>query len=286
MKKNVRFSLFSCVLITLFSNCSKSDNYISNDDSNDFKTRSLVYALGFDTTGVKIDGDRIIVENDIVLYKSKLSGTTPRQAAAFSGPLLIEDGQIKYFVPSNLSNADAIESAFYEYSQVGTTPTPPFGTSINIFSFVRVYSEAEANVVFKTYSSSNLNDYGFAEFPTLLSPLPAPNLPYNRLRTGKFISININAWNNIGFSQKKFLVAHEFGHAIGLRHTDWRKAEPESAYQNGVVIGAYTVPGTINTIANPDPNSVFNSGSGTTPFEWLGFTSFDKLAISYVAGGK
>lgn len=275
-------------LITVFfSGCSKSIDLERNiEDDNLTEVKSLVSTLGFDTVNLKLDGDKIIVEGDILLYKSKLSKTTPRQASGFQGPLIADNNMIKYFIPQALSNADAIESAFNEYGSLQVPSNFPILLPSAAFYFTRVYSEAEANVVITTYYSDNLKNYGYADFPTLLPALGIPHVPYPRLRTGKYISINVNAWNNINWSQKKFLIAHEFGHAIGLRHTDWKRSEPASAYENGVLIGSYTIPFTPNSSKNPDPNSVFNSGSGTTPFAWNGFTNFDKTAIFYVANGK
>lgn len=294
MKKNkFKSSLIitSLALATFLSSCSKNE-YLDNAsiDGDLIEVKSLVSSLGFDTVGIKFDDDKIIVEGDILLYKSKLSKSTPRQASGFNGPLLIDNSTVKYYIPSNITDGDAIVSALGEYGALMVNRlVAPNGTPIGlpefIFNFVRVYSENEATVVFRTYYSQNLGEYGYADFPTRLPGLGSPYLPNPRLKTGKYISINLNAWNNVGWSQKKFFIAHEFGHAIGLRHTNWKSGESEYVNFNGVSIGAYTVPGTGNGSTNPDPNSVFNSGSGTTPFVWNGFTNHDKLAISYVAAG-
>lgn len=290
MKKNKfesKYAIAYFILITILSSCSKNRDLDKIPLESDLiEVRSLVNNLGFDTVGIKFDNDKIIVEGDIVLYKSKLSKSTPRQASGFQGPLIADNSLIKYFIPQSLSNVDAIESAFNEYALLVVPSNFPILFPVAPFNFTRVYSESEANVIIRTYYSGELKDYGYADFPTLLPPLDVPYVPYPRLRTGKYISINVNAWNNINWSQKKFLIAHEFGHAIGLRHTDWKRSEPSSSYVNGVLIGSYTVPFTPNSSKNPDPNSVFNSGSGTTPFTWSGFTNFDKTAIYYVAAGK
>ena len=41
------------------------------------------------------------------------------------------------------------------------------------------------------------------------------------------------SFRNLNPASQKFLVAHEFGHMIGLRHTNWRMGESETGSYNG-----------------------------------------------------
>ncbi|MDP3971644.1 MAG: M57 family metalloprotease, partial [Candidatus Nanopelagicales bacterium] len=77
------------------------------------------------------------------------------------------------------------------------------------------------------------------------------------------------AYESYTASEKLFVMAHEFGHTIGFRHTNWNVttedcgAEPENPY-GAIIVG--------NTPAT-DALSVMNKCSGGT--EWSGFSFWD-----------
>ena len=102
------------------------------------------------------------------------------------------------------------------------------------------------------------------------SNVAATQLPSSAGSFGKYILIN-TAYTGTGLttSAKKFAMAHELGHAIGLRHTD-------SGDANDVYSGISCYGSTSYT----DPNSVFKS---IIPYNqaWTDFTTCDKTVINY-----
>lgn len=269
-----KFLLF--ITIGLMLSCSKDPLQLDNLENSEIIDK--VKRLGFNVDNIRVNGDTIIVEDDIVLYKSKLLSSPPRQATVYPGPhILAGFSSIKFYISPSLTDHPTIISALDEFSNAqakvqgffpGTTMVSTSG-----ITFQEVTSSANADLIISDYYELS-STCGFAEFPTLI---PSGNMiAYDEIKVGKNININNYHWNNLNASQRKFLIAHEFGHAIGLRHTNWKATESQNAIVNGVSIGAYTVTNTPSG-NNPDPNSIFNSG--TCGHNWNGFTRYDVRAI-------
>lgn len=100
--------------------------------------------------------------------------------------------------------------------------------------------------------------------------LPNPRLAEATLpsggRPGATILVNLDAASNRTFtmSQKTHAAAHELGHTIGFRHTNW-DALGESARIH--------IPGTPDT----DPDSVMNGA--TAGQDWMGLSTADRTAL-------
>lgn len=269
------------MLITMFcfSNCSKQEVII--DESTLSNLSSIIHQLGYDTTGISYRGDTITVEGDIILYKSNLSNTTPRQASMFPRSYTAVR-PIKYYIPPIITDEASIVSAMEAISSVERPPefkVPPLASEYLSLGFTKVNTPAEADLIFVAFNEQS-KTCGSADAPTVVPNLPIVAIA--QLKIGKNIRLNLFHWNTLSSSQRKFLVAHELGHSLGLRHTNWRGSEPEYVYVGGLGVGAYSVPGTSNNSNNPDNNSVFNMN--TCGNNWSGFTTADKKALWFVAG--
>ena len=82
---------------------------------------------------------------------------------------------------------------------------------------------------------------------------------------GNIMRIDINLFNGILPAQQVYIIAHEIGHLVGLRHSD-----SSASSQHILIPGTYTI----------DPNSIMNSGSFPVP-SWTNFHYLDLLAIRY-----
>lgn len=262
------FFLSSLILI----GCKKNNNTDLPESFSDEKIEELVSKLGFETGGIEIIGDTIRVEEDIILFKSKLLKTLPRQAIITNQQVELKQ-PIKYHIVSPASSigytdneVQAIHSAIAQFSSVSV---PGYGSKTINFQYTN--SVAEADLVFwHMWNVPQSNTCAQATWPTISG---------NELTIGESIWFNHyttqghNGNPPLTVSQLTFLAAHEIGHALGIRHTNWRGREPEFSGN----IGAYGVPGTNNSLNNPDPISVFNAG--TCGYQWFGFSTDDQKAI-------
>jgi len=281
------------LFLALFAlSCSKES--VEQNVTQDENIASLIGKLGFSTNSIITKGDSIWVEGDMLLLKSKLLKTSPRQATLFQGKYnLVGNANdnigsfIKYYISPNLADHNSIQSALEEFQNVSANVLAGFPVGSvqyvkNSMSVTKVLDPSQANIIIEEYYKDDKR-YGYGEWPTYI---PAPNMiSFAKLVVGNKIHLNSLYWNGLSSAQKKYLVAHEFGHTIGLRHTDWKGKESEYEYVNGALVGAYTVINTPNNSNNPDPSSVFNSGgTGGVP-NWAGFTYNDIKAIFYTTNG-
>jgi len=266
----MRTLFYTTVFLLFLTGCSK--NPIEKEgrlDLSDKDLSNIVSTLGFDTTGMSVFGDTILVEGDIILYKSLLAKTRPRQATTTTVTGYSKT-HLRIFVPQSLaSEENLILDAFREFTKARAE-----GSTTNLtFEITRAVTVGDVLIRYTTLKDSP-GVCAFAEFPTVSG---------SNLNVGRNITINSRQWRNLNSSQKKQLIIHEFGHCIGLRHTNWiGLGESAGSYVNGQYIGAYTVPGTPNSTTNPDPLSVFNGG--TCGHSWNGFSEYDKVAINYLQG--
>ncbi len=278
MKINLYFIAFACSIIGIQS-CSKDDSTISPIEDENIKIKSAVAELGFDTAGIVIKGEDIFVEEDIVLKKSHLFKALPRQAVIAENNLIGTNSyklkSFKYCISTTLTHHSPVEDAMDEFRSFLS----------GFVTLTRVFNEADADLVIRGYTEYS-STCGYAVWPTIVIPIPIGTS--KALLVGDSININLYQWANLSNSKRKALIAHEVGHAIGIRHTNWRLySELEYFPSPGgyyTTYGAYTVPNTNNTSLDPDPNSIFNARNcGRT---WSsGFTQNDKRAIAYVALG-
>ncbi len=281
MRKFIIIPLFASVL--LFSNCSKDDqskNAVEESAQDpDQLIKDGLKALGFNYDDVEINGDTIIVEGDIILYKSKLlDKTKPRQATTHAFPFIkYDDLFLKVYIQPQSgstgftsSEIAVIKSGINEFLSSNFPPTMGF------FSITYTTNSADPHSVSVVQANLPSNVCGQADFPSAVI-----DNGFNAVQIGGNLRINIGQFrNNLNDSQRKFLIVHEFGHMLGFRHTNWRTDEPQ--YSGGY--GAYGIPVTGNSSANPDPNSVFNSY--TCGYSWNGFSDADIHSIKFITRGQ
>lgn len=108
----------------------------------------------------------------------------------------------------------------------------------------------------KVINDNSISAYAVAE-------IPSNNNPGFRIR------INMNLFNTLTNSQKIYILTHEIGHCLGLRHTNWL-SDGEGSF------GTTLIPGTPQT----DHFSIMNSGNyhSSVP-SFTSMANYDKIAV-------
>lgn len=275
MKTNKILNLSLLIILLLVVSCRK----VSDDDkpklTQNQELLSYIKSLGFSESVIKDLGDEYQVDGDIsfpkdmkipsnksikvenpLTFNSKLM-TTPivgrsKISQTYTGHLVGETNRINVRISINPNLTDLINE---------------------INGAIDLWNNVENSAIYFSIVSSgsydieirkaSINGYGVAYFPLNGS-------------AGALVRINSESMANAGLTsiQKKAVIAHELGHCIGFRHTDWQGRESTNgADEIGTQVTAIEVPNAGGT----DANSIMNSGSNNTLSGFL--SDKDKLAL-------
>jgi hypothetical protein len=267
MKNLKLLSLFALAGATLsFSSCSKKEEAVVTPDAVSKDVMAQITALGFSAQGAKAVEGGYVVEGDMLL--------TPELLASAPGYSTLRVGDEEQYRTTNLvtglprvltvsisssfpsAYVSAIDEAIRRYNAAGLRLT-----------FRRVTSGAQLPVKY----SSNLGPGVLGQsggFPSGGNPAPGFTLVPSVIN-----SSNVNYIATI--------MAHEMGHCIGMRHTDYYNRAYScggSASNEGASsVGAVLIPGTPST-AEPNSWMLACVGNGVN----RPFTANDLTALNYI----
>ena len=218
---------------------------------------------GFDTVGVEDRGDHLIVERDIVIAKADIArwGTdsfTPHDTLAprfqWRTTNIVSQSTIVEGMRVDLSGLDAVpdwqtaaRQAMAEWNSVGN-------------STLYFVEGGPADITVSTFSPSNCLVAAQASWPSGGSP-------------GNTIVVNPGFCGTNTAGTRKRNMAHELGHTIGLRHTNWQTNDCTFPPCQEGSEGAIQIAGTPAT----DNASVMNGS--TASVSWSGFSTYDRIAV-------
>lgn len=247
------------------TSCQNEEEVTSSSEISE-QTINAIKTMGFSTQNVQRAEGGYLVEGDIILKESDLRDAGKVQA--------LRVGEAEQYRTTNLvtglprvitvsvdpklpaSYVAAVDEALARYNAEGIQLT-----------FQRVTSGASINLVAAPKNAQYLASAGF---PT------SAGQPHNEV---KIATRHIG--NNPNRSWLATILAHEIGHCIGFRHTDYmdRSYSCGGGYTNegASTVGAIQVPG---TPASADPNSWMLAciGSGQN----RPFNTNDKTALGYL----
>lgn len=238
-KEYLKVSIIAGMVCMLSYSCKKGEDK-HQEVANPKAEAVLAYikSMGFPASSIKDIGEEYLVEGDISFPKNMAlpAPNDPKTEQYYTGYLVSPANRTNirvYVDPSMSSMLNEVNSAINQWNTVPNT---------NIHFNIVTGGSYDILV-----QDANLGAGGCGS-----ARFPKDGLP------GGLIRINKSYISGNSFEQRQRTIAHEFGHAIGFRHTNWAgNGEPQNGTDDiGTPAGAIDVPGAGGT----DPGSLMNGG--------------------------
>jgi hypothetical protein len=273
MKAFYKSLAVACVTAICLTACTKEAKEVTQDYVSD-DVLSKIQSLGFDTKGVIKTNEGYLVERDILLTAAELSA-----APTSPGLIIAQEEQYHTF---NL--VDASEHSTIKIALNNSSSTHQNAFSAALDEAIKRYNAENLSVKFRRVSSNaDITVVAFYENSNVLGSAGFPNSsgdPYNQIRMNTYHYSTSTGSTNVNYIGT--IIAHEMGHCIGFRHTDYMKRRyscgiggNEGQVRNGV--GAVHIPG---TPTGPDAASWMLACIGDNVNR--PFNKNDKVALAYL----
>jgi hypothetical protein len=211
--------------------------------------------LGFSPASIVDRGEFLVVEGDMLFRKADLTG--PRVDRSPAGP------RAQYHTTTLASQTKMAQGITFNLGNMTSNASWAAATR----RALQIWNASYGNKVWVSETTGTA-DLQISMQSNMGNSIAQTNMPINgHLGSVMYVS---TSYNSLSSGEKTWVMVHEIGHAIGLRHTNWYgKGEGESVY------GAVHVPGTPGT--GGESASVMTQGSVRS---WSYFTPSDLLAAS------
>ena len=265
MKMKRLLVLSAIAAVFSFSSCQQEEEVTTKDEVS-AQTLDQIAAMGFNNQNVQRVEGGYLVEGDIML--------TDKQLASHYDQKALRVGESEQYRTNNLVSVGTSRTI-----RVAITTSLPSSYVAALDEAIRRYNAENLRIKFQRVSSNY--EILFSKAPSGSSYLASAGFPTNG---NPYNSVKVNSdylGSNPGTNYLASILAHEAGHCIGFRHTDYMDRSYScggSYYNEGAsTVGAVLVPG---TPSGPDPNSWMLAciGSGQN----RPFNANDKIALSYL----
>ena len=256
--------LFFIGIVVLFS-CKKEGKPVSDEVPQSVKDQ--ITALGFTAANTQKIDEGYLVEGDIIITPELLNSSPQTQFLRVGNEEQYRTTNLVKSLPRTITVSldRRIPSA---YGPVLTEMVNRYNALNLQVHFQQVSSGGQ--IVFKVAHGSYLASSGFPDAQG--NPYSTVNVNTNAIGTGTSSTF-------INYAATIF--AHEVGHCIGFRHTDYMNRAyscgGSPVNEGASTVGAIQIPG---TPAGPDPNSWMLSCIGAN--QNRPFNSNDKTALNYL----
>ncbi|HYH15577.1 MAG TPA: M57 family metalloprotease [Flavisolibacter sp.] len=273
MKQLFKTLSFAAILAIAVTSCKKDVKEQPKQDEVSEETLNQIKALGFYNGGVKkVDGG-YLVEGDILLSENDLKSKPNSQSLVIANE--------EHYRTNNLVNTSTYATIRVALNNSSSTHQAVFSAALD--EAIRRYNALGLRIRFSRVTSSPhttvrayyqvSNTLGSAGFPT------SSGAPYSQVQMNTYHYSTSTSATNVNYIAT--IMAHELGHCIGFRHTDYmnRAYSCGGAYSNegASTVGAVHIPGT-PTGASANSWMLACVGSGVN----RPFTSADLTALNYV----
>ena len=276
MKKLTRTFAAVCAAVTLLASCKKDTKDAVADEISE-ETLAQIQRLGFDTHGVQKTSGGYLVEGDILLTSAELSSSpsTPNM-------LIASEEQYRTF---NVVSATKHPTVYVALNNSSAQHDPAFSAALD--NAIARYNAENLTIRFARASAGTPTDITVVAFYEVSNTLGSAGFPttsgdpYSQIRMNTYHYSTSTLAGNVNYIST--IIAHEMGHCIGFRHTDYMnrayscggRRQNEGQATNGV--GAVHIPG---TPTGGDPNSWMLACIGNNVNR--PFNSNDKVALNYL----
>lgn len=267
MRMNLKSTLLLLTLSAVIWSCKKKSEAPTEDVVSQ-EVLSQIKALGFSTDGVSVTDGGYLVEGDIILTPENLKGMEQTHN-------LIHANEEHYRTTNLVSTGTGTRTLTVRLN----TTQANFVAATD--EAIRRYNALNLRVRFQRITSGtpNINIVTFFQVSNTLGSAGFPS------GGNPFGTINMNTYwytPSIAVNALATTIAHEMGHCIGFRHTDYMNRAfscGTGGNEGASTVGAVYIPG---TPTGPSAGSwMLACGSTASSFN-RPFTSADQTALNFV----